>query len=336
MANPIKYNTGSETLALKKGNFYIGTGDVDKGPTSSTGFYNGITPPSGGYTIYLNKASGGPSMYTATSDAQLITLTNQIAGTSYTTVNECFNYFAGQSDKMVVQIDYEGIVTNGLVLNLDAGFIPSYPQNGTSLYDISSNSNTTTLTNGPTYDSNNYGSISFDGSNDYVNGAFSLPFASTNFTCETWIKPSVYNGERCIFGKVGAGGTRKNIHWRLVGNGNNASLIRWGFYSSDIDTTTYCVPFNTWSQIVFSFLYDGNNNVGKIYLNGSEQSTTLPFGNPLGPYLGLDSDTNYFGTWTPSLQPFLGLMSTFRVYNRVLSTAEIIQNYNAQKGRFGL
>jgi hypothetical protein len=55
MPNAIKYNTSAETLALKKGNFYIGTGDVGKGPTSSTGFYNGITPPSGGYTIYLNK-----------------------------------------------------------------------------------------------------------------------------------------------------------------------------------------------------------------------------------------------------------------------------------------
>ena len=51
MANPIKYNTSAETLALKKGNFYIGTGDVGKGPTSSTGYYNGITPPSGGFTM---------------------------------------------------------------------------------------------------------------------------------------------------------------------------------------------------------------------------------------------------------------------------------------------
>ncbi len=103
MPNAIKYNTSAETLALKKGNFWIGTGNVSKGPTSSTGYYNGITPPSGGYTIYLNKASGGPSIYTVTSDVQLISLTNSIAGTSYTTINQCFNYFDGQTDKMVVQ-----------------------------------------------------------------------------------------------------------------------------------------------------------------------------------------------------------------------------------------
>ena len=63
MPNAIKYSVSSETLALKKGNFYIGTGDVGKGPTSSTGYYNGVTPPAGGYTVYLNKESGGPVLY---------------------------------------------------------------------------------------------------------------------------------------------------------------------------------------------------------------------------------------------------------------------------------
>jgi hypothetical protein len=79
MPNAIKYNVSAETLALKKGNFWIGTGDVGKGPTSSTGYYNGITPPSGGYTIYLNKATGGPSIYTVTTEAQLTGLTNTIS-----------------------------------------------------------------------------------------------------------------------------------------------------------------------------------------------------------------------------------------------------------------
>jgi len=79
MPNAIKYNVSAETLALKKGNFWIGTGDVGKGPTSSTGFYNGITPPTGGYTIYLNKASGGPSIYTVSTEAELTGLTNTIS-----------------------------------------------------------------------------------------------------------------------------------------------------------------------------------------------------------------------------------------------------------------
>ena len=137
MPNAIKYNVSAETLALKKGNFWIGTGDVSKGPTSNTGYYNGITPPSGGYTIYLNKANNGPSIYTVTSDAQLISLTNTIAGASYTTVAQCLTYYAGQTDKMIFNIDYPPIVTNGLTLNLDATVVSSYPNTDNTFYDLS-------------------------------------------------------------------------------------------------------------------------------------------------------------------------------------------------------
>src|SRR5210317_1450482 len=152
MSNPIKYSTGSESLALKKGNFYIGTGDVGKGPSATTGYYNGVDVPSGGYVIYLYNSSqpGDLSYHSATNDAELISFTNSIAGTSYTTVNECLTYFAGQSDKVCFNRDYEGIVTDGLVFNLDAGFTPSYPNNGTSLYDLSGTNNGT-FNNGPTF-----------------------------------------------------------------------------------------------------------------------------------------------------------------------------------------
>jgi len=128
MSNPIKYTTGSESLALNKGNFYIGTGDVGKGPTSNTGYYNGIDPPSGGYTIYLNKASGGPSIYVANNDAQLISLTNVIANASYTTVSECLNYYSTQSDKYCTNRDYEAISTDELIFNMDPGYTASYPR----------------------------------------------------------------------------------------------------------------------------------------------------------------------------------------------------------------
>jgi hypothetical protein len=98
MPNAIKYNVSAQTLALKKGNFWIGTGDAGKGPTSSTDYWNAITPPSGGYTIYLNKANNGPSIYTVSTVAQLTGLTSSIAGQTLTTSGACFNYFATQTD----------------------------------------------------------------------------------------------------------------------------------------------------------------------------------------------------------------------------------------------
>jgi hypothetical protein len=123
MPNAIKYNVSAQTLALKKGDFWIGTGDVPKGPTSSTGYWNGYTPPLGGYTIYLNKSSGGPSIYVASNDSDFISFTNRIASSNYSTVAQCLEWFMGQSDKMVLNKDYDSVITNGLVYLVDSSSV---------------------------------------------------------------------------------------------------------------------------------------------------------------------------------------------------------------------
>jgi len=320
MPNAIKYTTGSETLALKKGNFYIGTGDVGKGPTSSTGYYNGITPPSGGYTIYLNKESGGPSIYTASNDAQLISLTNSIAGQSYTTVNECLVYFAGQTDKVCVNRDYEGIITNGLVLNLDAGFTPSYPRSGTTWSNVSLSGNNGTLTNGPTYTSQYGGGIVFDGTNDYVKCLFSsVPVqgpGTISFFGYYSLNSGVLNTITITSGTQAIQiGTRSGIGtiWKYGGN----------------PLLTYTLP--TVNQIAqWTTTFDGQNVA--VYINGVLNASTTSAQNQSS-----NSTTFYIGTFEDiGSEAFPGGIYNCQVYNRILSSSEILQNYNAQKGRFGL
>jgi len=136
MPNAIKYSTSAQTLALKKGNFWVGTGDVSKGPTSTTDYWNGITPPAGGYTVYLNKASQGPSIYTCANNSELISLTNKIAGANYTNVNQCLDYYMSQTDKIVTNMDYPAIVTSGLVMAMDSAYTLGYPQYGGTIYDL--------------------------------------------------------------------------------------------------------------------------------------------------------------------------------------------------------
>jgi hypothetical protein len=338
MPNPIKYNVSAETLALKKGNFYIGTGDVGKGPTSSTGYYNGIDPPSGGYTIYLNKESGGPSIYTVSNDAQLISLTNSIAGTSYTTANECLVYFAGQTDKMVLNRNYEGIVTDGLVLNLDAGFTPSYPKNGTTWYDLSTENSNSTLNNGPTFSSSNGGILSFDGTDDWVSIPNNIGYWGTqNTTFEIWVKPkssgSQYGlqylgkGSDCVraefgleYGRQGLGGNEK---FSILIHGENYYYLQ--------TTNTYSP--NNWYHHVATRYYNGTNYEVKIYINSVLDAT----GNTT-----ITSDTNgniNIGGGVAVCPP-VGTANVDvgcgRIYNRALSADEVLQNYNAQKGRFGL
>lgn len=340
MSNPIKYSTGSETLALKKGNFYIGTGDVGKGPTSSTGYYNGISPPSGGYTIYLNKETGGPSIYTASNDAQLISLTNSIAGQSYTTVNECLVHFAGQTDKMVLNRNYEGIVTDGLVLNVDGGFTPSYPKSGTSIYDVSINTNNGTLTNGPTYSSNDGGGIVFDGTNDYID--LGSP-SELNFGGKKDITI-------CQFIKVSSFSTSNmtSLMWEDIrgGNGNEIAL-RYGWFNSVIKKVTFMFPIAQGIDIVLNGTtvlqtntvyhvcgtYDGVKV--KIYVNGILE-------NELNENRNIKTPASNDAKWVigsgefNASRWFDGTIYNTQIYNRALTASEVLQNYNAQKGRFGL
>ena len=99
MPNVIKYTTDTTPpRCFKKGNMAVGLGSQDYGIT----FYSTIDPPPGGYAIYLNKATNGPSIYIANNNTELISITNQIAGTYYITSAQCLSYFDGQSDKIVL------------------------------------------------------------------------------------------------------------------------------------------------------------------------------------------------------------------------------------------
>lgn len=313
MPNPIKYNVSNQSAALKEGNFWIGSGDVGKGPTSTTDYWNGITPPRGGYTIYLNKGSNGPSIYITSNDSELISLTNKIAGASYTTVSECLSYFITQTDKIVINRDYYGIITNGLVISLSGSFTNSYPRNGSTWYDMSGNVNGT-LTNGATYSSDGMGCITFDGVDDYV----SLPDNintrfphdspwSIQLTFKINSFPYDYPGI-LVKGASSSSGvlifyvSNGNIFWKH-NNGNNF-----------IGTNT-----STSNTINVAITYGGSGSV-LGYFNGSYIGT-------LGNMGSTESSSNLF----------LGLgdqygnqnLYEFYKYNRQLSSTEVVQNFRS-------
>jgi hypothetical protein len=331
MPNPIKYSASAQTLALKKGNFWIGTGDVGKGPTSTTDYYNGITPPAGGYTIYLNKASGGPSIYTAANDSQLISLSNTIAGQTFATAAAALAWFATQTDKMVFDIDYEAIVTNGLVLNVDAGFTPSYPTTGTTWYDVSSSGNSGTLTNGPTFNSANSGSIVFDGTNDYYQlsqNIFNTTYPGVTFGAWVYLNGS-------ISGALIAG------VWNQSANGDQAALFIFsngpfiavsdGFVGENGAGASNTLNVSQWYYIAASW---NSNRTYKYYQNGSLLGTGTQGGN--GWNSSSTANFEIGGENQANIRYFNGRIACSQVYNRTLSDSEVLQNFNAQKGRFGL
>jgi hypothetical protein len=338
MPNGIKYTVGStEAGCLRKGNMLISNNTADTGAT----FFTGITPPPSGYTIYLNKASGGPSIYCPANDTQLINITNRnIAGTvgspaGYTTVAQCLEYFATQTDKLCVNFNYEGIVTNGLMLNYDAGFDPSYPTIGSTWYDISGNSNNGTLINNPAFTSANSGSISFDGVDDYATANYPSSFlGNPSFSIGGWFKRSGTWNSGATWG-IGNGGTNINTY-----NWSYDNTIGIDLYGNTTFNTFQTYSLTEWKYIIWT--YNGSTFTTSnviIYINGTpytgnnltviRDSGNTP--NVVGSSLALgrvsSNENQYYG------KPVIG---NFQMYNRVLSQSEITQNYNAQKGRFGL
>jgi len=335
--NSFKYSASVQTLALKKGNFWIGTGDVGKGPTSTTDYWNGVTPPAGGYTIYGNKGINGPVIFTAADDAGLVTITNRLAGTNYTNANQCLGYFAQQSDSVCLNRDYEEIITASLALNLDAGFTLSYPRRNSTWYDTSPEVLNGTLTNGPTFDTADGGSIQFDGTDDYVTlgNQAALGFTNGIFTAEAWIWiPSSWTAGSQYPNLISKGAT---AGWDTDGwamfvfrDYSGAGQKSWGCGIRNGGTTNIVqsgsCPVNTWIHIVMSL----TGNTISLYQNGAFLSSSLqtisPASNSTSVYVGADVN----------LQCFPGKVAIARLYKTALSAAQVLQNFNAQKSRYGL
>ena len=219
------------------------------------------------------------------------------------------------------------IVKTGLVLYLDAANKLSYPGSGTSWIDLSGNNYTGTLTNGPTFSAANLGNIVFDGTNDYVITSTFTP----NFTQKTmggWVKltsTSQQGGGLINLQSVG-GSTFDAIVYNETGQGwgfgsNNGFRSGWSGVS---ETST-----NVWINIVATY----ENLSYKFYRNGILIYTLTSF-NALNFNFSSESLIGY--RHTGGTGAFLSAnISMGYIYNRVLSSTEVLQNYNAVKSRFG-
>jgi len=485
MPNTIKYSTSGDTQSLKKGNFFIGVGDVPKGPSSRTNHWQGITPPTSGYTIYINVGSGSTAIMVPENDTKLVeyangmnnntnyisnggnfssgsltpfsntysspggvvqvtSITNDrpyvgstsrnamymnyngggiisttgllttgvtytfsfwakiISGSSFSiswnnqngsgdtnawtssanlttgwrryiqtfTLNASKNnfYFYSRSadtslaavitefqlmtgstyggpglqnatealrwfsdvslDEVCVNRDYETIVTDGLSLNIDGGYTPSYPRTGTTWYDLSYSGNNGTLTNGPTYNSSNGGTIVFDGTNDncpITNQTFNISTGSS-FTIEIAYKrnSSTPGPARGLY-TMGPGGiSNARIYFWFDNNSNGQMSINYftqsGFdryialSSQSLDTDFHhAVQVVNKSTLLMTGYFDGvSKGSGSI-----ESSST--------------SDTTFRIGGTTSCNATVAFV---RIYNRALSSTEVLQNYQAQFPRF--
>jgi len=208
------------------------------------------------------------------------------------------------------------IITDGLVLCLDAANIKSYVSGSTTWRDLSRSQNHGTLTNGPTFSSANGGAIVFDGTDDYVKITSVILSGNDSFTVNQWIK-SEYSAYGTTFGNYPAGNLQIFYGTAYMGMWLNNS-------------STYVaspVPFIS-TPVMITAIRSGTDTY--FYQNGILLKT--------GSSSASIGTTNDFrlGENTSTGEEFTGTIFVTQVYNRALSTTEILQNYNAQKSRFGL
>ena len=165
MPDYLKWSTSNVDYADQYGNVWVANekGSRAYGATSETGFYVGIDPADGGYTlgIYRNNTNY-PYFYQAPSDTALVALYNQLFNTSHTTANQVIDAVEADDDLIL----YGQIERDDLLWYFDAANTDSYPGTGNTWNDLENNSGTDVTINGATYSN---GIMQFDGSNDWIN-----------------------------------------------------------------------------------------------------------------------------------------------------------------------
>ena len=214
------------------------------------------------------------------------------------------------------------IVTDGLVLCLDAANQRSYPKSGTTWSDLKG-SNDGTLTNEPTFDSANKGSLTFDGTNQYVEIANSSQFHNQRMTASIWINPQAVNTSNYT-----------HLFWKKHTNSPYTSFGLWleqstrniyGGFGQNHESSGSIIPLDEWTFV--SLTYDGSYR--RIFLNGlldvetADSNHTIQYDS--NPILLAYGDYNL---------EFNGKISIAQIYNRALTGDEVRQNYLATRGRY--
>jgi len=211
------------------------------------------------------------------------------------------------------------IVTDGLVLYLDAANSRSYVSGSTVWNDLSRSGVNGTLINGPTFNSANGGSIVFDGVNDYTVIPYNIGGSNVDYTINISFTINSFTGtDMRLFGSYSGLSTQ-------LASGFATQTFRLWLQSQWNNTNLVCeIGIN----YLLGVVHTGTTTL--LYVNGVLNSTILDktsFFNNMG--IG-NRFLNSFGTY------FNGNVYFFQVYNRSLTPQEILQNFNATKTRFGL
>lgn len=318
MGYSIAYNSGTTTPfgTFKQGSITMGLKPDEYTVSSGFTWYANAEYLNDSYLIISDTYSQGwstqseakPTIWrseTGTTES-FVSLVNQLPDvngvTGFTNSGDAMSYLQNSGKYFVTKDKYIGIVTDGLVLNLDAGWYPSYSGSGTTWKNIKGDSNGR-LINGPTFNSEDGGIISFDGTNDFMITETISGFTSLCFWVY-WTGGGPAAWKYLLDARPGMSGG-----WFVPNQNSQGSSWKSTYYVNNVQVTgcnVTNVPTNRWNF---------------IYLEGVNSSYTSTI-----HFMARHSNNEQAG----------GKIGTIYLYNRPLTTEEISQIYNTTKGRFGL
>jgi hypothetical protein len=218
------------------------------------------------------------------------------------------------------------IVSNGLVLHLDSGHGSSYPGSGSSWNDLSTTSSLYTTSSSPTFEISSNSSFSFNGSSNLYIATENSALNTQTPSVEVWIKTNALSQNGFWFEKG-----QVNTQYSLFQEGTN---IQWrqsiGGSITNLSTLTSAyINTSSWYQVVGTY----ESGSRKLYINGELVNSDIQTGSigtnangtSIGVYGGYNGSRGYY---------YNGNIAIVRVYNKVLSSQEVSQNFNSNRSRF--
>ena len=247
---------------------------------------------------------------------------------------------AGGSGIVIVRYPGSQRATGGTVTSVGGYTIHTFTTSGTftpTWGDMSTNGNTGTLVNGVGYSASNGGSLVFDGSNDYISVPSYIQSPNTQLTLNLWTKPNSTTQTTTLMSKWGSS-SQSNFSWLLFLNWFGSGLYFLVGNASGNSYTVHSIPHNLSTSSYINYTITYNSGLVNMYMNGnlissssSAYTTLKTVTTPIT--IGADWDG---GSVDTLLRFYNGNIAQVSIYNRALTAAEISQNFNSNRFRYGL
>ena len=225
------------------------------------------------------------------------------------------------------------IVTNGLVLYLDAANSKSYVSGSTTWSDMSGNNRSGSLLSGTSYSNTNGGSINFTGG--YVAGTSQVN-TGQNFTVSVWTYPTLLGTtRRGLVGNSYSFTPSNGWFFSTAGaNTNNTFFFSVGSDQAYRIAAADTLALNQWYYLT-AVCQNGGGSI-ELYRNGNVITSYAFSLQTTNTVTYTTSELNIGARISTAIDPYSGSISQVQIYNRALSAQEVLQNYNATKTRFNL